>query len=255
MHRLRGWHIVQYDAVDSTQHVAAALVAAGVPGRTAVVAARQTAGMGRKGDAWHDLPGASLLCTAILRPPWPRPAPIACYGMAAALAVVAAIRDVSGGNGAIKWPNDVTLDGRKVAGILGDATWIGGEVQALRLGVGVNVRGARGVFAAHDLPDATSIEAETGQCATVEETLRAYLAHLAAWDDQLIAGSWRGIVETWRAAVMTVGQAVRVTLTNGRELHGVAAGVTENGDLLLDLPEERASLALTASAVRSLRPS
>jgi len=253
MHRLRGWHVVQYDVVDSTQQVAAALVAAGVPGRTAVVAARQTVGVGRKGDPWHDLPGASLLCTAILRPPWPRPAPITCYGMAAALAVVAAIRDVSGGNAAIKWPNDVTLDGRKVAGILGDATWIGRELRAVRLGVGVNVRGTRSVFAAHDLPDATSIEAETGQCATVEETLRAYLAYLAASDDQLIAGSWRGIVETWRAAVATVGQAVRVSLTNGRELQGVATGVMENGDLLLDLPGERAPLALAASAVRSLR--
>lgn len=125
MQSVHGWQIVQYYAVDSTQRVAASLVAAGAPGRTVVVAARQTAGVGRKGDPWHDLPGASLLCTAILCPPWPRPAPIACYGMAAALAVIAAIGDVSGGKAAIKWPNDVTLDGRKVAGILGDATWMG----------------------------------------------------------------------------------------------------------------------------------
>lgn len=97
MSSLHGWRVVQYDTVDSTQRIAASLVSMGIPGRTAVIAARQTAGVGRKGDPWHDLPGASLLCTAILRPPWPRPAPIACYGMTAALAVIEAIDDVSGG--------------------------------------------------------------------------------------------------------------------------------------------------------------
>ncbi len=253
MSSLHGWRVVQYDTVDSTQRIAASLVSMGIPGRTAVIAARQTAGVGRKGDPWHDLPGASLLCTAILRPPWPRPAPIACYGMTAALAVIEAIDDVSGGKAAIKWPNDVTINGRKVAGILGDATWMGQELQALRLGVGVNVRGTREAFIANGLPDATSIEAETGQRATVEDTLRAYLAHLAVWDDLLTGGDRRGVVEAWRAAVATVGQAVRVTLTNGRELGGIVAGVAESGDLLLDLPGERALLSLAASAMRSLR--
>ncbi len=250
------WHIVHYHEVDSTQRVAAALVAAGVPGRTAVVAGRQTMGVGRKGDPWRDVPGASLLLTAILRPPWPRAAPVACYAMAAAVSVVEAVRDVAGADAAVsvKWPNDVLLGGRKVAGVLGDATWTGQKLEALRLGIGVNVGGTAEDFAAHDLPDATSIHAATGRDVTVEDALHALLARLAAWDDALSAGDRAGVVAAWRGAVGTVGQNVRVTLANGRELVGLATGVTEGGDLLLQVPGERKPLALSAGSVQSVRP-
>jgi len=247
------WHRIHYDAVESTQRVAAVLAAIGVPNRTVVIAARQTAGVGRKGDLWRDLPNASLLCTAIVRPPWPRSAPIACYGMAMAVAVTEAIRELSGGTATIKWPNDVLLGGGKVAGILGDATWIGQTLNALRLGVGVNIGGTRDKLIAGGLPDATSIEAETRCAVTVEEMLSTLLARFASWDDLLSVGQWQAVVAAWRAEVATVGQQVRVTLANGRELRGTATGVADNGDLLLILPGERKPLVLAASAVQSLR--
>ena len=250
---MTNWNLIHYDAVESTQRVAAVLAATGVPNRTVVVAARQTAGVGRKGDLWRDLPNASLLCTAIVRPPWPRSAPIACYGMAMAVAVIEAIRELSGGAATIKWPNDVLLCRGKVAGILGDATWIGQTLNALRLGVGVNVGGTRDEFIAGGLPDATSIEAETGCTVTVEEMLSALLARFAVWDDLLSVGQWQGVVAAWRAEVATVGQQVRVTLANGRELRGITTGVADNGDLLLTLPGERNPLVLAASAVQTLR--
>lgn len=249
-----GWHIVPYDVVDSTQQVAAALVAAGTPGRTVVVAGRQTAGIGRKGDPWHDLPDVSLLCTVILRPPWPHAAPVACYGMAAAVSVVEAVRDVAGGGDAhIKWPNDVLLGGKKVAGVLGDATWRGQRLDALRLGIGVNVGGTANEYAARDLPEATSIAASTGLDIDVYTVLHALLVHLARWDDALNMGEKAGVIAAWRAAVSTVGQTVRVTLMNGRELVGVAAGVTDGGDLLLQVVGARMPLMLTASGVQSVR--
>jgi len=230
------WHRIHYDAVESTQRVAAVLAVTGVPNRTVVIAARQTAGVGRKGDLWRDLPNASLLCTAIVRPPWPRSAPIACYGMAMAVAVIEAIRELSGGTATIKWPNDVLLGRGKVAGILGDATWIGQTLNALRLGVGVNVGGTRDEFIAGELPDATSIEAETRYAVTVEEMLSALLARFASWDDLLSVGQWQAVVAAWRAEVATVGQQV-----------------ADNGDLLLTLSGERKPLVLAASAVQSLR--
>jgi len=247
------WRCIHYDAVESTQRVAAVLAATGVPNRTVVIAARQTAGVGRKGDLWRDLPNASLLCTAIVRPPWPRSAPIACYGMAMAVAVIEAIRKLSGGVATIKWPNDVLLGGGKVAGILGDATWIGQTLNALRLGVGVNVGGTRDEFIAGGLPDATSIKAETGCTVTVEEMLSALLTWFASWDDLLSVGQWQAVVAAWRAEVATVGQQVQVILANGRELRGTATGVADSGDLLLTLPWERKPLVLAASAVQSLR--
>lgn len=248
------WNLIHYDAVDSTQRVAATLVTAGVPGRTAVVAARQTAGVGRKGDLWRDLPDASLLSTIILRPPWPRPAPIVCYGMAAAVAVIEAIGAFSCEVASIKWPNDVVFGSAKVAGILGDATWTGQTLTALRLGIGVNVRGPREVFSDSGLPDATSIEAATGCVIPVDTMVAVLLAKFGAWDDLLSVGQWQQVVEAWRSSVATVGQSVRVKLMNGRELRGIAAGVADSGDLLLALPGERKPLALSASAVQSLRP-
>lgn len=247
------WQIVHYETVDSTQHVAADLIAAGAAHRTVVVAGRQTAGYGRKGDVWRDLPGAALLATVILRPPPAMSACVACYGMAAALAVVGAIAPVAGTTAAIKWPNDVLLGGRKVAGILGDATWVGGSLVALRLGIGVNVRGDDADFAAHGLPDATSIATATGRDATPEETLQSLLRHLAAWDDLLAVGESGAVVAAWRAAICTVGHAVRVERMDGSSLVGSAAGVTDGGDLLLHLDGTGEIIVLDAASVRSLR--
>jgi len=175
------WSIRRYGTVDSTQAIAAGLLATGVGHRTVVIAERQTAGFGRKGDAWQDIPGASLLLTLILRPT--APASIPRYAMIAGLAGLDAIRETTGLRGGIKWPNDLLLNGRKVAGILGDAVWRGDRLEAVRLGIGVNLGGEHAAFAARALPDATSIEAESGCRVDRDAFLRAFLAAFARWED------------------------------------------------------------------------
>lgn len=226
-----GWHLVRYGTVDSTQRIAADLVARGAAHRTAVIAARQTAGYGRKGDHWLDTPGASLLLTLILRPA--RADMVPRYAMAGALAVCDAITALTGVRAAIKWPNDVLIGGRKVAGVLGDAVWHGGLLDALRVGIGVNLRGSLATLAARGLPEATSIAAETGVDPDRDTFLDMLLRCFNRYDDALARGDDADLVAGWRAMSDTVGRAVVVTLGDGSVLHGIAQDLTGDGDLLL----------------------
>ncbi len=245
-----GWTLSHYEIVDSTQHVATELIAQGAPHRSVVVAERQTAGIGRKGDPWHDLPAASLLTTLILRPV--RAAAIATYAMIAALAVVAAIRDRAHLSAGVKWPNDILIGDRKVAGILGDATWRGERIEAIRLGIGINVGGDRARYQHAGAPNATSITAEAGHDIDREAVLHSLLDHFARLEDQLNAGDDAAIIAAWRNAVVTVGAPVVVTCRDGRVLHGTATAVTDDGDLVLTA--NTAVIVLRATEVSSVRP-
>ncbi|MGI8687422.1 MAG: biotin--[acetyl-CoA-carboxylase] ligase, partial [Thermomicrobiales bacterium] len=172
--------------------------------------------------------------------------------MIAALAVIDAIAAVGQVHAVIKWPNDVLLNDRKVAGILGDATWRGSHLEAVRLGIGLNVGGDRASFSRRSLPDATSIAAETGRNIDRDAVLAALLNHFAAREDRLDCGETTETVGAWRRAVTTIGRAVIVTLRDDRVIRGFAADVTSDGDLIVTMDED-ISLHLAASETRSLR--
>lgn len=252
MTRARGqpWTIYRYETVDSTQRIAADLVAAGAAHYTAVVAERQTAGYGRKGDVWHDAPGISLLTTLILRPAEGCAMPH--LAMIAALATIDAIATVGGVHAVIKWPNDVLLNGRKVAGVLGDATWRGGHLEAVRIGIGINVGGDRATYTRQSLPDATSIAAETGTGIDREALLVSLLHSFAVRSDRLACGAVEETVAAWRSALWTVNRAVVVTHRDGRVIHGIAEDVTSEGDLIVTT-DGGARMLLAATEARSLR--
>jgi len=244
------WTVHHYDSVDSTQRVAADLVADGATDRTAVVANRQTAGYGRKGGAWRDPPGASLLVTLILRPG--NAGQMAHLAMVAALAAVDAIADVGAVHAAIKWPNDILLDERKVAGILGDATWRGGRLDAVRIGIGVNIGGSREDFARRSLPDATSINAETGRDVGRDTLLAALLGHFTALRGQLARDETPQIVDAWRQSLVTIGRSVVIGLHDDRIIRGTAEGVTDDGNLIVVADDGRRHEIISAET-RSLR--
>src|SRR5437867_133640 len=127
--------IVTLDTVDSTQRVAFELAADGAPDGAVVVANHQHAGRGRRGRVWQAAPGTSLLASIVLRPRLAPPeAPRLSF--AAAIAVAEAIERLTGVTPKLKWPNDVLLRGRKVAGILLEAR---AEASIVVLGIGVNL--------------------------------------------------------------------------------------------------------------------
>lgn len=244
------WKVYRYDSVDSTQRVAAALVAAGATDRTAVVANRQTAGYGRKGDAWQDLPDSSLLVTLILKPS--ESSQMAHLAMVAALAVVDAIAEVGAVRACVKWPNDIIVNERKVGGILGDAVWRGDRLDALRLGIGLNIGGSHDAFARQSLPDATSIIAETGRDVQRDTLLASLLRRFTARQDWLLRGEIDQTVDLWRQSLGTIGRHVVVALHDHRMIHGVAHDVTRNGDLIV-IADDGTRYEVTAAETRSLR--
>lgn len=194
--------------VDSTSQRARDLAAAGAPHGTLVTAAEQTAGRGRQGRKWTAPAGRALLMSLLLRE-WP-----ALLPLAAAVAVAEAIGD----SAMIKWPNDVLLFERKVAGILAE-----GRPQAgwMVLGIGVNVAVRR-----EDLPAELRDTAATLGLApsAVEPTLARILDRLERWLDASAAAT----VATVRARDALTGREVRYGDATGR-----VRGVDDHGRLLV----------------------
>jgi BirA family transcriptional regulator, biotin operon repressor / biotin---[acetyl-CoA-carboxylase] ligase len=214
-------------STDSTNDRARALAIAGAPHGTLVTAGGQTAGRGRHGRTWSAPPGRGLLLSLVLRDV---PALLA-------LASAVAVADVVGEGAAIKWPNDVLLDDRKVAGILAEGRPQEGWAV---LGIGVNV-----AVREEDLPPQVAARAAgLGLSpAAVEPTLAALLIAL----ERRLAQRPDAILDAYRRRDALRGREVR--WQHGR---GVAAGVDAAGRLLVD--RAGGCVALDAGEVHLVAP-
>jgi BirA family biotin operon repressor/biotin-[acetyl-CoA-carboxylase] ligase len=211
--------IVRLDTVDSTQRHAAALAAAGAADGTVVVAETQTAGRGRRGRVWKDAPGASLLMSIVLRTTLP-PRRHPTVSIAAGVAVAEALRAVATLDARLKWPNDVLVGGRKIAGVLLER-----HGDALVLGIGVNV--TPDAIPAELAGQATSI---TGEGMTPDrEALRgAVMDAVAGWKTRLEREGFEPLRARWTALAAMLGRRVTVD-----ELTGTAVGLDGDGALLI----------------------
>lgn len=207
---------VHHRVTDSTSERAKALAEVGAPHGTLVTADAQTAGRGRQGRRWEAAPGAALLASLVLRGVDER---AALLPLAAALAVCDACEAAVPVRCAIKWPNDVWVDRRKVAGILVEGRPHEGWAV---LGVGVNVAAPPGGFPPALADSATSLELAPGASATV---LGALLDALGRW----LGESPPRVIDAWRARDALYGQTVRY---QGGQ--GTAAGIDEDGALLVE---------------------
>ena len=190
---------------------------------TVVVAEAQTAGRGRRGRSWLDEPGASLLTSIILRPRL-EPARLPTLSLAAGVAVVEALERVTGLKPRLKWPNDVLVDGRKLAGILLESRI--GPSPLVVLGIGVNL--AQRVFPADLAERATSVRLATGRRVDADALLTALLESLDAWRTRLETEGWAPIRERWRALTETLGRRVSID-----GVQGIAVDVDEDGALIV----------------------
>src|SRR5262249_7991354 len=164
--------IVRLDTVDSTQSVAFALAERGADDRTVVVADQQLEGRGRRGRSWRAPAGTSLLASIIVRPRLPQ-ALLSTLSLTTAVAAAEALRRVAKVEARLKWPNDVLVAGKKVAGILLESRMSGGaggkSSVVTIIGVGINL-GQR-EFPPDLAAGATSIALETGQAPSRESVL------------------------------------------------------------------------------------
>lgn len=213
---------VHHRLTDSTNERARALAAAGAPHGTLVTADEQSAGRGRQGRAWVASPGASLLLSVVLRELHET------VPLAAAVAVCEALPVRT----AIKWPNDVWVEGRKVAGILVEARPQEGWAV---LGVGVNV------LDAPQLEGVTALRLEGSNIGN-EEVLERLLASLDRWLRSPLAE----VLAAWRSRDALLGQPVR--WQNGS---GKGVGIDDGGALLVETASGR--VTLDAGEVHLLR--
>lgn len=216
--------LVRLGTVDSTQARAFALAAGGALDGTAVVADHQTAGRGRRGRRWEDVPGASLLVSIILRPRLPATRrPLLTY--AAGLATAEALGEAAGLVPRLKWPNDVLAGRGKVAGVLLESRPAEGEAVVV-VGVGINL--AQRSFPPELAGRATSVALETGTAPDRDAVLAALLRRLAAWRERLDAEGFGPLRERWLALADTVGREVVAG-----SLRGTAVDLDADGALLV----------------------
>jgi BirA family biotin operon repressor/biotin-[acetyl-CoA-carboxylase] ligase len=204
-------------ATDSTNSRARDLAAAGALHGTVVTASEQSAGRGRQGRTWSAPPGQALLVSVVLRC-WPRLLP---------LAAAAACADVAGADARIKWPNDVLVAGRKIAGILVEARPQEGWAV---VGLGLNVAVELEALPAELRETAGTLGWSTADLEpTLARLLSALEEHLVASEPDLLAA--------YRARDALAGREVAWATGEGR-----AAGIDEGGRLLVDTPDGRVAL-------------
>ena len=216
--------------------------ASGAPDRTVLVAAHQTAGRGRRDRTWSAPPGASLLVSVLLRPSLP-PEELFLLTMACGLAAVEAAEEVAGVRLGLKWPNDLVaveapgvdraeVD-RKVGGILAESVVVDGRVEAVVVGMGLNVDWP------FPLPDdlagiATALDRLAGRTVDLESVLMAWLDHYGRLLDQLDVGDGAALLDRARSVSATIGRNVEVSLVD-RTFGGRAVAITELGHLMVEV--------------------
>jgi len=210
----------------------------GTPEGRVVVANAQSAGRGRHGRSWASPPGAGLYVSTVLRP---ASHALPLLTIAAGIAVAEAIQAATGLVTDVKWPNDVYAHGRKVAGILAEASSssAAAAIQHVVVGAGINVMPA--AYPPEIAGRATSLEVELGRGVDRGVLLAEYLCALAARYRDLLDRRGDAVVHAWRARAASV---------LGRRVEWEAGGATRDG-VALDIDDTGALVVRTsAGAVR-----
>jgi BirA family biotin operon repressor/biotin-[acetyl-CoA-carboxylase] ligase len=216
--RTVGKKIVCVDRCDSTNDLAWAEALAGGADGTAIFAEEQTKGRGRFGRTWTAPRGQGLLCSVVLRPE----IEVDRVPLMTAMAALAAA-DVVGEEAQIRFPNDVMLGGKKIAGILVEARFISSKPDVFIVGVGLNVNGHP-----EDM-NATSL----GESVSRVATARALLEALDDWYGRL-SGHLRDYRKEWRRRSFIVRKRVRVK-QNGKTVAGIIEDVDPMDGIVLRL--------------------
>jgi BirA family biotin operon repressor/biotin-[acetyl-CoA-carboxylase] ligase len=218
-----------FDSIGSTNDEALAWANKGARDMSLIVADEQTMGRGRLDRPWFTPPGTALAFSLILRPtPDEKPYLSRIVGLAA-LAITESVRKLDL-DAQIKWPNDVLLNQRKVAGILIELIWAGEDVVCVVIGAGVNIL-------KRAVPDTdilrfpgTSLESMLGRPVEREEVLRDILASITALRPQLGTDSF---MNKWGEALAYRGRQVKVDMGGDQTVVGRLEGILKDGSLRL----------------------
>lgn len=225
--KIIGTEIVYQPTFVSTMDEAMRLGIAGCRAGTLVCAETQSKGRGRLGRDWVSVPGKGIYASLIIRPKTPLNQ-VAQLTLVSAVAIASALRDVSGLDVRIKWPNDIFVNGKKIAGILTELNAEMDRVRFVVAGFGINVNSLESQLPAQ----ATSLKIETkkdfSRIAVFQEVLRSF----EKWLDVFEAEGFLPIRNRWKELSWTLGQKVKFVEHSGVVM-GVAVDLGPDGSLLL----------------------
>ena len=226
-----------YSSIGSTNEAAMTWANEGAPEGAVVGADHQTAGRGRWGRTWSSAPGALLQTSTVLRPR----IPVAAAGVittSVGVACARAIEELSGLEVGLKWPNDVNIEGKKVAGILVesrvDET---GSIEVAIAGVGINANWQIAEMPEEIRDRATSISVATGKTVDRLELLVTFLSSLESVYGLIGLGRTDEVIGDAVMRSDVIGHEVTVRFLDGSATSGVASGIEPSGALHLESPE------------------
>ncbi|MCS7385365.1 MAG: biotin--[acetyl-CoA-carboxylase] ligase [archaeon GB-1867-005] len=218
--------IIKFNCVPTTQEIAKKLAEHINEDVFAVIAEKQTNGRGRRGRRWHS-PKGGLWMSIVLKRKNRR------FNMAplmAAVAVAKVIEKLYNLKVQVKWPNDILINGKKVGGILCEATFSGEELKYIVIGIGLNVNLRLNDFPRELRENATSILLETGR----EVNLETLAKHIIREIMKAVKMNNNEVLKKWKNYDCTLGRKVKVISDSG-ELLGVALAVDADGSLIVKM--------------------
>lgn len=239
--------MLRRERVSSTMDVVATLARAGAPEGLVVVADDQTSGRGRAGRSWVAPPGSALLCSTLLRPQVGLEC-LSALPLLVGVAVARAIEALAPVTSAVKWPNDVLIDGRKVAGILLNVRAATDLVEFVVVGIGINISAG-----ALSSADAISMADCARRPIDRDALLDRLLDELSAVYTSFVETPTEPDLEPWRARAYLKSEEV-VIHDGGREVTGRYRDIDSSGALLLEEADGSIRRVVSGDLTRGPRP-
>lgn len=232
--KIFGKQVYYFDSIDSTQNQAMKIASDKANNGTVIIAEKQTSGKGRLGRKWIS-PKGGIWLSIILQPKFDISV-ITLFPIASALALSNAIEKTLGIKSELKWPNDITIKGKKVAGMLVDASLESNKIENLILGVGINFNVDIKQIEKNlkDTPNFYGIASLSEQNKTVKSILlvQSFLMELEHMYNLLNDGDTKKIIRDWTRRSSTIGQNIELSTEDGK-IRGKAIKIDEDGALVI----------------------
>ncbi len=224
-------NIIHYPLIDSTNDQAKVLAIQNAPEGTLLVAEEQSAGRGRKGRSWFSATENGICLSMILRPSMP-PGEISQITLMTAVAIAETLFDLTDINVTIKWPNDILVNGKKLAGILTEMSMEMDAIDYIVIGLGLNVNTEKELFNDEIKDLATSLFIESGRYFSRVEIIQRFLERFEKYYIQIQSEGFKSIIKRWKTLSNIIGKYVIVDV-GGRKISGLVDDIGDDGVMVL----------------------
>lgn len=231
--RFVGHNLIYKPITGSTNNDAFALAKEEAPEGTCVIADVQTMGRGRLGRSWAAPAGSSILTSIVLRPAV-APQAATILTLAAGVAAAIAVKRVTDLEPWIKWPNDIFIEKRKLAGILTEMHAELDVVHFVVVGIGINVNIDRKEFPEEIRKIAASLSSESGRKINRNQLIATLYYEIEHAYRRFLDQGKKAIIEQWEEIAKVRGRKVKASVIDGRKISGVALGLDHDGALMIE---------------------